>query len=425
MILDTLKQFKPYSISPGYHSDMILYGTESTDELIPHTTYPYQHDTAKAIQGIVHSHYQHDFVFVFIHEHSLLFQITHQNKIEAYLEYSFHEHRFIMATINEESDSLYRLLLTAINYLYNQYQIEEFADIYENWRHIDMSQHEHGQQWDANEYKYVLHIANRLIELVKEMMNQPDCFLSLHYDSVEEFMQHQHITFNTQSLCETFLFQKDPQNLLLDLQSQEKIYESLSTASYTILDINPLYSDQEKQKLPLFLQESIKDNERLYMQNLHFLDQNDFDLIKSFQKGKTWSCLYYGPSGTGKTTKLLCVAGALGLPSLKMVGSRSIDESTLFGKYVLRNGETVFEYGPLSLMMKYGGMFIFDTVMYDESKEVFIDSGEQKDVKKFRKQYTQIELEELIYSSGFKVEDISLNYQASNSKVWMRYACKK
>ena len=294
-----------------------------------------------------------------------------------------------MATINEESDSLYRLLLTAINYLYNQYQIEEFADIYENWRHIDMSQHEHGQQWDANEYKYVLHIANRLIELVKEMMNQPDCFLSLHYDSVEEFMQHQHITFNTQSLCETFLFQKDPQNLLLDLQSQEKFYESLSTASYTILDINPLYSDQEKQKLPLFLQESIKDNERLYMQNRHFLDQNDFDLIKSFQRGKTWSCLYYGPSGTGKTTKLICVAGALGLPSLKMVGSRSIDESTLFGKYVLRNVETVFEYGPLSLMMKYGGMFIFDEInmvdsdiisslndVLDGTKQKILDNGE-------------------------------------------------
>ena len=252
-----------------------------------------------------------------------------------------------------------------------------------------MSQHEHGQQWDANEYKYVLHIANRLIELVKEMMNQPDCFLSLHYDSVEEFMQHQHITFNTQSLCETFLFQKDPQNLLLDLQSQEKFYESLSTASYTILDINPLYSDQEKQKLPLFLQESIKDNEHLYMQNRHFLDQNDFDLIKSFQRGKTWSCLYYGPSGTGKTTKLLCVAGALGLPSLKMVGSRSIDESTLFGKYVLRNGETVFEYGPLSLMMKYGGMFIFDEInmvdsdiisslndVLDGTKQKILDNGE-------------------------------------------------
>lgn len=81
--------------------------------------------------------------------------------------------------------------------------------------------------------------------------------------------------------------------------------------------------------------------------------------------------------------------------------------------------------GKVKYWLKDGGMFIFDTVMYDESKEVFVDSGEQKDVKKFRKQYTQIELEELIYSSGFKIEDISLNYQASNSKVWMRYACKK
>lgn len=75
--------------------------------------------------------------------------------------------------------------------------------------------------------------------------------------------------------------------------------------------------------------------------------------------------------------------------------------------------------------LKDGGIFIFDTVMYDESKEVFIDSGKHKDVKKFRKQYTQIELEELIYSSGFKIEDLSLNYLENNSKVWMRYACKK
>ena len=75
--------------------------------------------------------------------------------------------------------------------------------------------------------------------------------------------------------------------------------------------------------------------------------------------------------------------------------------------------------------LKDGGIFIFDTVIYDESKEVFVDSGEHKDVKKFRKQYTQIELEELIYSYGFKIEDLSLNYQESNSKVWMRYACRK
>lgn len=389
MILNELKQFQPYSISPGYMAHTILYGDNDHDEIIPGTTYPADSQLTKAIKGIVHSDIDNDNVYVFIHEHSLLFTLEHCHKKEVYLEYSFYDHRFIMAVINESSDSLYRLLLTAINYLYNQYQIEEFADIYKNWLQINMQSHIHADEWDANEYKSVTFIAKKSIALIQDMMNQPDSFLALHYDSVEELMMHKHMSFNTQSLTQTFLFQDDSQHLLIDLQSQEKIYQSLSSSTLTILDIQPLYSEQEKQKLPLFLQESIKDNERLYMQNRNFLDQNDFDLIKSFQRGKTWSCLYYGPSGTGKTTKLLCVAGALGLPSLKMVGSRSIDESSLFGKYVLRNGETVFEYGPLSLMMKYGGMFIFDEInmvdsdiisslndVLDGTKQKILDNGE-------------------------------------------------
>lgn len=389
MILDELKQYKPYSISPGYHSEHILYGEKLTLDYIDGTTYTYEYKNAKAIMGLVHSQYNNDQVYLFTHEHSLLFQIIHNNQKEAYLEYSLQDQRFIIASAYEKSDSLYRLLLVAINYIYNQYQTEPFQDIYENWRHIDMSQHHHANEWDANHYKYVLNIAKRLIQILKDILQLQDCFLSLHYDSVEELLNHLHMTFNTQSLTPVFLFQEDPQHLLLDLQSKQQIYQSLSSSSYTILDITPLYSTQERMKLPLFLQESIKDNERLYMQNRHFLDQNDFDLIKSFQRGKTWSCLYYGPSGTGKTTKLLCVAGALGLPSLKMVGSRSIDESTLFGKYVLRNGETVFEYGPLSLMMKYGGMFIFDEInmvdsdiisslndVLDGTKQKILDNGE-------------------------------------------------
>lgn len=389
MILDELKQYRPYSISPGYHSDQILYGQKESLELIEGTTYPYEYKTAKAIQSIVHSVDNEDDVYLFIHEQSLLFQMIHANQKEAYLEYSLHDQRFIIATTQQQNDSLYRLLFIAINYIYNHYQIESFEDIYTNWRQLKMSNHHQGNNWDANEYKYVLHIAQSLIQLLKDILQQHDCFLSLHYDSVEELMQHLHITFNTQSLTPTYLFQNDPQQLLLDLQSKQQIYQSLSSSSYTILDICPLYSKQERQKLPLFLQESIKSNEQLYMQNREYLDQNDFDLIKSFQRGKTWSCLYYGPSGTGKTTKLLCIAGALGLPSLKMVGSRSIDESTLFGKYVLRNGETVFEYGPLSLMMKYGGMFIFDEInmvdsdiisslndVLDGTKQKILDNGE-------------------------------------------------
>ena len=75
--------------------------------------------------------------------------------------------------------------------------------------------------------------------------------------------------------------------------------------------------------------------------------------------------------------------------------------------------------------LKKGGFFILDTVKYDESKEIFLPSGNKKDITKFRKQYTQKELEELICSSGFKIDDISLNLDESNSKIWMRFACRR
>lgn len=389
MILDELKHYKPYSISPGYLAQKILYGTNHAD-IIAQTTYPSLDESHLAIEGIVHSHIHHDFVYAMTYEQSLFFTIKHNHKKEAYLEYSLNEQRMIMASVDTYSSSLYRLLFTAINYLYNEYQIEEFSEIYHHWRKIDMSSHLQGQDWDANEYTYVQTIAQALIKHMQDILSQQDCFLFLHYDSVEELCQHRHIQFNSQSLSNTFLFQNDKHQQLLDLQSQDKALHSFTTSNnYTVVDIHRLYNKTEMLELPLFLQESIKDNERLYMQNRAFLDMNDFDLIKSFQRGKTWSCLYYGPSGTGKTTKLLCIAGALGLPALKMVGSRSIDEASLFGKYVLRNGETVFEYGPLSLMMKYGGMFIFDEInmvdsdiisslndVLDGTRQKILDNGE-------------------------------------------------
>ena len=37
--------------------------------------------------GLVHSQYNNDYVYLFIHEQSLLFQIVHNNQKEAYLEY--------------------------------------------------------------------------------------------------------------------------------------------------------------------------------------------------------------------------------------------------------------------------------------------------------------------------------------------------
>lgn len=389
MLLNELKQYKPYSLAPGYQAEHILYGENTEQQLIEGTSY-FATNNQKALKGIVHSDIDKDEVYVLLHTQSLLFSLSHQHETGVYLEYFIHEHRFMLAATDQASDErLYRLLLTAINYLYNHYQIEEFKPIYEAWRHINMAKHLHGDNWDADDHQNVMTLSDQLMALVQSILSHPNGYLALYYDSVAEVMEQKRLSFAAQSLVPLFLFQQDPEHLLLDLEDEKNHYASYHPTDYDLPDVCELYPQEEKAKLPLFLQESIQANERLYLQNRAFLDRSDIELIRSFKRGKTWSCLYYGPSGTGKTTKLLCIAGALGLPSLKMVGSRAIDESSLFGKYVLRNGETVFEYGPLSLMMKYGGMFIFDEInmvdsdiisslndVLDGTKQKILDNGE-------------------------------------------------
>lgn len=389
MLLNELKQYKPYSLAPGYQAEHILYGENTEQQLIEGTSY-FATNNQKALKGIVHSDIDKDEVYVLLHTQSLLFSLSHQHETGVYLEYFIHEHRFMLAATDQASDErLYRLLLTAINYLYNHYQIEEFKPIYEAWRHLNMAKHLHGDNWDADDHQNVMTLSDQLMALVQSILSHPNGYLALYYDSVAEVMEQKRLSFAAQSLVPLFLFQQDPEHLLLDLEDEKNHYASYHPTDYDLPDVCELYPQEEKAKLPLFLQESIQANERLYLQNRAFLDRSDIELIRSFKRGKTWSCLYYGPSGTGKTTKLLCIAGALGLPSLKMVGSRAIDESSLFGKYVLRNGETVFEYGPLSLMMKYGGMFIFDEInmvdsdiisslndVLDGTKQKILDNGE-------------------------------------------------
>ena len=383
MILEQLKQYKPYSISPGYNTKHVIYD-DTQNEIIKGTTYP-SNQYHKAIEGIVHSHIEHDAIFFYDNQRSLL---THYN--QSYIEYDFDNERFMIVNIDHYSHDTYRLLLATINYLYNEYHLQQFQDIYEDWRHIDMSLHLYGQQWDANEYKLVERIAMSLTALFEDIIMKQQDFMFLHYDSVKELLSYLKIDLIDHSLAKTFLFQIEDHYSLINIERKKKMNETYSQKEKSsLLDIMPLYTDEDIKALPLFLQNSLLDNQALYLENREFLDQNDFDLIKSFYRGKTWSCLYYGPSGTGKTTKILCLAGALGLPSMKMVGSRSIDESSLFGKYVLRNGETIFEYGPLALMMKYGGMFIFDEInmvdsdilsslndVLDGTKQKILDNGE-------------------------------------------------
>lgn len=386
MLLNELKNYKPYSISPGYNAKQITYGLNPLDNvIIEGTSYNAKKENSKAIEGIVNNDINKQNIFIYNNKSSLLFVIENNNKKEYYLEYSLNDDHILIAGITP-SDKIYPLILTVFNYLYNEYRKDQYETVYQLWYNLNMNEHLTGQNWDANEYQNINDISLYLIQTLDDILLKHDSYLSLYYDSVEELLEYYHISFETESLMKKYFFHQDDQ---LKIVEDKKSLTAITKNDYQKLDIQPLFTVEEIEKLPLFLQLSIQDNQELYLKNRDFLDMNDFDLIKSFYRGKTWSCLYYGPSGTGKTTKILCVAGALGLPSLKIVGSRAIDEASLFGKYVLRNGETVFEYGPLALMMKYGGMFIFDEInmvdsdiiaslndVLDGTKQKILDNGE-------------------------------------------------
>ncbi len=147
---------------------------------------------------------------------------------------------------------------------------------------------------------------------------------------------------------------------------EENMYPRLDSILYkkqeVLKDIEFSFTEEELASMPAYLKLSRDENRKLYQDSLESLDQNSINVIKAFSTKHIWTTGFYGPSGTGKTTSIQLIAGALHLPIIKVTGSRNIDEPYLFGKYILKNGNTEFLYGPLSIAMKYGALFLFDEI---------------------------------------------------------------
>jgi cobaltochelatase CobS len=68
----------------------------------------------------------------------------------------------------------------------------------------------------------------------------------------------------------------------------------------------------------------------------------------------------WGHKGTGKTTALEQVAARTGRPVLRIQHTINTEESHIVGQWTVKDGETVFELGPLPLAMKYGWVYLAD-----------------------------------------------------------------
>jgi len=75
------------------------------------------------------------------------------------------------------------------------------------------------------------------------------------------------------------------------------------------------------------------------------------------------SCLISGPTGSGKSSLVNEVAARSNIPVFPVVGHNRLEWLDIVGQYIPNEaGGFVFEYGPLPLAMKAGGILLFDEI---------------------------------------------------------------
>lgn len=68
----------------------------------------------------------------------------------------------------------------------------------------------------------------------------------------------------------------------------------------------------------------------------------------------------WGHAGVGKTTLLLQVAARTGRPTVRVQHTINTEEAHIIGQWIVKDGQTVFQYGPLALAMIHGWVYIAD-----------------------------------------------------------------
>jgi cobaltochelatase CobS len=85
------------------------------------------------------------------------------------------------------------------------------------------------------------------------------------------------------------------------------------------------------------------------------------DLVVWFT-GQTDPLYVYGPSGSGKTSCIKQLAAKLNLPVFEVTGHSRLEFPELIGHHIVRQGSMEYEYGPLALAMRFGGILLLNEI---------------------------------------------------------------
>lgn len=118
----------------------------------------------------------------------------------------------------------------------------------------------------------------------------------------------------------------------------------------------------------------------------------DVNLLKTVMLGleARFNVYLWGHAGVGKSTIIEQCCARTGRPMLRVQHTRNTEESHVVGQWVVRDGETKFELGPLAFCMKYGLTYLADeydfampavTALYQpvlEGKPLVIKEADEK-----------------------------------------------
>ena len=68
----------------------------------------------------------------------------------------------------------------------------------------------------------------------------------------------------------------------------------------------------------------------------------------------------FGPTGSGKTSLIKQLASKINYPVFEITGHSRLEFPDMVGHLSLEKEKMIFQYGPLSLAMKYGGLFLLN-----------------------------------------------------------------
>ncbi len=95
--------------------------------------------------------------------------------------------------------------------------------------------------------------------------------------------------------------------------------------------------------------------------NNYIFHENSRDLIVWFLQ-KSDPLYLFGPTGSGKTSLIKQLAAKLNYPVFEITGHSRLETPDMIGHLAVQNGNMEYQYGPLTLAMKFGGLFLLNEI---------------------------------------------------------------